>query len=95
MVQSNIMILMDNSAAMNDTVNWLQYDPGTTYPLPPFPATSYRSPYVYNKVNGLYSLYARSVTLINSSDAQAALGGGRILLRYHFRNRGRSVSREL
>ncbi len=80
-VQPNVLIAIDDSGSMGDQIYSSPYDPTQTYT----PSTQNCSPacvtgYVYKQTTShgvtSYSVYANSVSSVNSSSAQSALSTG-------------------
>ena len=68
-VEPNVMILIDTSGSMWDTIDSTSYDPKTDYT-----PQGYSTDVVYQRINGEYSIYKNKVNDVPNSNAQTALG---------------------
>ena len=67
-IQPNVMILLDSSASMDDTINTNPYDPEGTY------SGSYAAEKVYKAANrGGWSVYTATIDAVQSANARNAL----------------------
>ena len=77
-IQPNILILLDNSGSMNDVIDSIPYDSGTTYTVlnvcGSLKNQSCDSPVVYKAVSGgKYTVYANTISQVSKSSARNAL----------------------
>jgi len=67
-IEPNVMILIDTSGSMWDTIDSTIYDSQTNY------SGGYSTDVVYQRINDDYSIYKNSITDVPNSNAQTALG---------------------
>jgi type IV pilus assembly protein PilY1 len=77
-IQPNVLILLDNSGSMNDVIDSIPYDSGTTYTVLDVCGSlqnqSCNSPVVYKAVSGgKYTVYANTIAQVSKTSARNAL----------------------
>jgi type IV pilus assembly protein PilY1 len=71
-VESNILIIFDNSGSMNDSVQAYSYDPSTTYPFLVVPQEKCDAVY-YRGVMGGWNLFKNSINDVPCASARTTL----------------------